>query len=280
MKFANGRNGRDGLCGALALMLVLWTGAASAQQAASVRAVYQAKGVASTPDAAEWSALEGNTISLLEQVIIPPVGGGSVKTLQVKAMHDGKWLAVRFEWQDASEDLAVGVEKFRDAVAVGFPTKASSTPPSPFMGDAANPVTIWQWTANRDADAKGKGEFDKNYPKTDGVWYFPQDKEASAKVKGWRDAAPVQAYEAKGFGTLAKTANGSLQGSGVYSDGKWSVVMKRKLNEVPNFKPGTSSQMIFAVWDGAQREVNGKKSVTMTWMPLVLDAPSVARSNP
>lgn len=274
MKFANG------LFGTLSLACVLWVGAAQAQQAAGVRAVYQAQGVSSTPDDVAWNAIAGSAVSLLEQVIIPPVGGGSVKSLQVKAMHDGQWLAVRFEWQDASADRAVGVENFRDSVAVGFPTKAAAAPPSPFMGDAANPVTIWQWAANRDADAKGEGEFDKNYPQTDGVWYFPQDKEASAKVKGWRDAAPVQAYEAKGFGTLTKTANGSLQGSGVYSDGKWSVVMKRKLNEVPNFKPGTSSQMIFAVWDGAQREVNGKKSVTMTWLPLVLDAASVARSKP
>lgn len=268
------------LFGVLTGVCALWVGLAQAQQAVSVRAVYRAQGIAAAPDDAAWSAIEPSAVSLMEQMIVPPIGGGSVKLLQVKAMHDGKWFAMRFEWQDESAERAVGVDAFRDSVAVGFPTKASATPPSPFMGDAANPVTIWQWTANRDADAKGEGEFDARYPKTDGVWYFPQDKGASAKVKGWRDAAPVQAYEAKGFGTLAKTENGSLQGTGVYSDGKWSVVMKRKLSDAPSFKPGASSQMIFAVWDGAKREVNGKKAVTMTWLPLVLDAASVANSKP
>ena len=125
MKFSNLLSSAVGLACA-----VLFGAGTLHAETSGVRAVYQAKGVASTPDDVAWNSITGSDVALLAQSIIPPIGGGSIKSLQVKAMHDGQWLAIRFEWQDASADRAVGVDAYRDAVAVGFPKQASSTPPS------------------------------------------------------------------------------------------------------------------------------------------------------
>ncbi len=42
--------------------------------------------------------------------------------------------------------------------------------------------------------------------------------------------------------------------------------------EFAPFRPGEATHLIVAVWDGAQRDVNGRKSVTLGWTPLALDA--------
>ncbi|MGH9388031.1 MAG: hypothetical protein ACRD1Z_00320, partial [Vicinamibacteria bacterium] len=36
------------------------------------------------------------------------------------------------------------------------------------------------------------------------------------------------------------------------------------------FRPGDTHHLIAAVWDGTKLEVNGRKSVTMSWTPISL----------
>lgn len=245
-----------------------------------IHAHYLPAGVPVRPDDEAWGRASEFTVGLTPQLILPPQGGGSVKEVKVRALHDGEQLALRFEWVDATENREVGVDTFRDAIAVGFPTRLSENLPSPFMGDAANPVNIWQWTADFDANAQGQGGFASRYPHMDGVWYFPQDYAVTREVRAWRGTEPVIELEAKGFGTLEQKVSQNVLGLGNHEDGRWRVVLRRHLStghpEDTLFRPGEKTQIILAVWNGSKNEVDGRKGVTMTWTPFQLDLIPVA----
>lgn len=262
---------------AAALLLVL-AHAAAAQPASpdELRVAFARDGVMASPTDKAWNKVPEVTYPLLAQQIAAPVGGGSISNVSVRAVHDGDELAIRLAWADSSADVGVGVDTFRDAAAIGFPVGRPSVAPSPFMGDAEHPVVIWQWAADFDADAEGKSRFGERYPHSEGVWIFPQDLEVRRKVREWRGADPVIEYVARGFGTLTPRIGATVEGISEYRDGRWSVVLRRKLTtsneEDPVFIPGEASSMILAIWDGAESEVNGRKAVTYQWIPAKLDA--------
>ena len=252
-----------------ALTLAVSTGVSPAE-AAGVE-VAHTKATPNSPNHTAWDSVKATDVVLTPQIIAPPVGGGATSKVSVKAAHDGKRLFVRLEWDDATPNRAVGVDRVRDAAAIGFPM--TDEPTSPFMGDDKHPVAIWQWSANHQANNDGKGEFAEDYPKTDGVWYADHDASMSVRVHRWRGVEPVEHFVAKGFGTLTPEPDDTLTGTGVWADGTWSVVFQRKLDSsaAPDFVAGGSTEMIIAVWDGGSDEVNGRKSVTMAWSPLKLE---------
>lgn len=260
---------------AVALLLIAFAaGPAGAQEQPRVRAAYLEDGVPVRPDAEAWKDAPESAIPLMEQIILPPHGGGAVTRVAVRALHDGEQLALRVEWRDATANREVGVSTFRDALAVGFPTRHAELLPSPFMGDPEHSLNIWQWTADFDANSQGQGGFAARYPHTEGVWYFPQDYDVSREVHGWRGTEPVIELIASGFGTLERKDSQNVLGLGTHAEGRWSVVLRRPLAtgnpEDTLFRAGETTHLIVAVWDGASGEVNGKKSVTMQWTPLEL----------
>ncbi|MBI2127010.1 MAG: hypothetical protein HYU02_06845 [Thaumarchaeota archaeon] len=60
-------------------------------------------------------------------------------------------------------------------------------------------------------------------------------------------------------------------GRGEWKDGTWKAVMARPLATIDpsdtQFSVGTNIPVAFAVWDGANNEVNGRKSVS-AWIVL------------
>jgi len=272
---------------AVAFVLLVWGAPPAGAQTAApeVRAPYLEEGeLPAAPDAAVWASLPATQLTLTPQIIFPPVGGGSTSEVAVRAVHDGTSLAVRLEWADVTADRAVGVDTFRDAAAVGFPVVESDSPASPFMGDPAHPVNIWQWTADLEAAAKGEGTFAERYPHTAGVWYFPQDASVYRQVRAWRGHEPVVEFVATGWGTLQRRPGTNVNAGSRHENGRWSVVLMRPLDtgspEDVAFKPGETSQLIVAVWNGTASEVNGRKSVTLAWTPFTLDTTVVADAGP
>lgn len=262
----------------IAVSLLFLAGSGVAEPA-SVSVAYAAQGVAIDPADATWKQARQTTLALTPQIIVPPNGGGSVNSVNVRAMHDGEWMALRLDWADATADREVGSATFRDAAAVGFPLMQSDPLPSPFMGDTEHPVGIWQWSADLEADAHAQGGFAKRYPHTPGVWYFPQDASVHRDVQAWRGVDPVMEFVATGFGTLTRRPTSNVQAASGHAKGRWNVVLRRRLETGdPNdaaFRPGETTQLVVAIWDGDAREVNGRKAVTLNWVPLVL-APTVA----
>lgn len=221
------------------------------------------------PNKGIWNQVTAVDVPLTAQQTAYPFGGGTVQSVEVKALHDSKSLFVRLSWDDAArDDRSDSVERFSDAAAVEFPAAGGSSVPSVCMGQAAGGVNIWHWRADsqeglpESSTDLGNGEADLEVPADDPL-YFPARNAGNplALAQG-----AVQDLVAEGFGTIGPLEEQAVEGKGVYSDGRWTVVFKRSLKAPaaghPAFANGSTTDIAFAVWDGANSERNGKKSVS------------------
>jgi mono/diheme cytochrome c family protein len=215
--------------------------------------------------------------------------------LRVAALHDGKDVAIRLTWSDATKnDRAVAPQEFEDMAAVQL-YKGS---PEPFlgMGAADKALDVWLWRAGWPARPGEAADVDTAYPNM-AVDQYPferagdgarphaaerQDKDyLAAHAAGNQLADPSHALaagnlEARGFGTLTMRprASQSVTSRASCQDGRWTVVLRRPLdpgaeNGVP-LAPGDRVSVAFALWDGAARDRNGQKLVSI-WHDLVLE---------
>lgn len=218
--------------------------------------------------------------------------------LSVQVIHDGQSIAVRMSWADETLDHhAARSEAFEDAVALElYPDK-----PEPFlgMGDGLSPVDVWFWDADRQRSSAAD---DKTYPNAV-VDVFPFSEEAVESAELNRPGArvadqPEMSLPARASGNLIAFADEESGGSSLHAsgpstvtfrvpqsqlvrahgswvDGRWTVIMTRALSapspvEGLSLQPGDCVSVAFAVWDGAHRDRDGQKSITI-WQDLEID---------
>ncbi|MGQ0553148.1 MAG: ethylbenzene dehydrogenase-related protein [Planctomycetota bacterium] len=211
-----------------------------------------------------------------------------IEGLSVQALHDGQQLALRLSWDDATcDDELLRQQSFGDAVAVQL--SAESDPPFFGMGDASAPVDLWHWKAVWQRDASGRPELVAAFPNLpagslDERGPAEEVFETATAVGNPLSAAEpgrtVESATARGQGTLSTRPilDRAVQGRGRWSAGRWSVVLLRDLAPpeheaeaaVVTLRPGGSSSVAFAVWDGSAGDRNGSKSVTI-WHRLALE---------
>ncbi len=88
-------------------------------QAQSVKLTAQFVNQELTPDptAQIWTEVEPVTIALSPQEMTKPFGGGAIKELQVRAVHNGRLIAFLVEWADPTQDQELAqTDRFSDAV--------------------------------------------------------------------------------------------------------------------------------------------------------------------
>ena len=214
----------------------------------------------------------------------------------VRAVHDGKEIAILMVWNDATHDhTAMRPQDFRDAAAVQF--SLNQDPPFFAMGEKGNFVNIWMWKSERQADLEPAfQDLEKVYPNL-GIDSYPNLTRSPLEqpyrraltlesdktfVTGWgagnivsdpQRNSPAEDLNAQGFGTLRARPliDQKIDAKGVYSAGSYRVMLKRSLQ--PNgknsvsFNPGTTVPVAFAVWNGSAGDRDGKKSVTI-WQDL------------
>jgi cytochrome c len=215
--------------------------------------------------------------------------------LRVAALHDGKSLAVHLTWQDATKnDQAVRPQDFEDMAAV----QLSKGSPEPFlgMGGADKALDVWLWRAGWPARPGEAADVDTTYPNM-AVDSYPferpgdgprphaadrQDKDfLAAHAAGNQLADPSRPLsagnlQAKGFGTLTMRPRTSqaVTATAAWKDGRWTVVLRRPLEVTPDdgiaLAPGDGLSVAFALWDGAARDRNGQKMVSI-WHDLRLE---------
>ncbi len=203
----------------------------------------------------------------------------TIYAVAVRAAHDGKRLAVLCTWKDPIPDGApVRVQDFQDAMALQFAMDGS--PSFLGMGDATHLVNIWQWKAGWQQEADGRrADMAELYPAMHTDTYF------ATSYRTARDAgnavsrphlSPVEDANARGFGTFKSQspAGQNVSGRGVWRDGSWSVVFVRTLKsreaEDVKLAIGKPVPVAFAVWDGQNRDRNGRKVVS-NWHQLILE---------
>jgi mono/diheme cytochrome c family protein len=219
--------------------------------------------------------------------------------LTVRALHDGREVALLLVWSDATHDhTAMRPQDFRDAVAVEF--ALSPDPPFFAMGARRQFVNIWMWKSERQADIDMPfHDLETVYPNI-GIDSYPNllrspmeqptrhaltIQSDAAFVTGWgagnivSDPTRGSAAEdlvAQGFGALKARPmdDQAVVAHGVYQTGTYRVVMRRALRgsgaHGVSFQPGVTVPVAFAVWNGSAGDRDGKKSVTI-WQDLVLE---------
>ncbi len=217
----------------------------------------------------------------------------------VRALHDGKEIAILMLWQDTTYDAtAMRPQDFRDAAAVELSREAN--PPFFAMGERGQFVDIWMWKSERQADLEPAfQDLEKVYPNI-GIDSYPNLLRSPLEqpqrhaltlesdptfVSAWgvgnivADPTRRSAAEnltAQGFGTLRArpTADQTVAARGVYTVNSYRVVFRRTLAGKGagsvSLKPGNTVPVAFAVWNGSAGDRDGKKSVTI-WQDLQIE---------
>jgi mono/diheme cytochrome c family protein len=215
--------------------------------------------------------------------------------LHVQALHDGQVLAIRLTWQDSTRnDSAVRPQDFEDMTAIQF-FKGS---PETFlgMGAADQSVDVWHWRAGWHGKSTDYADVDSAYPNM-AVDLYPFEQAGSgprshatehqprefitARAAGNFRSDPSQTFTgtslgAKGFGSLTMRPRVSqlVSATAKWQDGRWTVVLRRPLEVSPDagltLAVGDRLSIAFAIWDGAARDRNGQKLVSI-WHDLRLE---------
>jgi hypothetical protein len=240
------------------------------------------------PAAAFWKDAPATSVALLPQAMTLPNNlTPAVQAMQVRAAHDGTWLALLLEWKDATKSDRIVVDQFGDQVAVEFPAEFQKDAlPSPMMGNPGGRVEIWQWRAAFQQDLeRGRPQVTTDLYPNAHVDVYPDELLKAIDARPYMgavgvdnlitraDKSPVLEQVAEGWGSLTiQPDDQQADGKGVWADGTWRVVVTHPLaggeGDV-RFAPGGESAAAFAVWDGGSREVGPRKAWS-TWAALKL----------
>jgi len=224
----------------------------------------------------------------------------AVPAVQVQAVHDGRSVAFRLEWADAVANTHAGqVQAFKDAVAMEL--VAGSEEPFLGMGSPTAPIDLWMWDADRGQPGGELEEVNPRvvvdvYPFSEKVAESAEYARPGTKTAQQPDLAlPAQAVGNRiarstahptGGSSLAAAGPGSttfrvkksqlVSATGRWSEGRWTVLLRRSLavatpEDGIGLAPGQTASVAFAVWEGAHRDRNGQKQVSI-WQELVLEA--------
>lgn len=201
------------------------------------------------PDSSVWGDAQPETLPLIGT----PVGLqptdliratwaykkiGAISAVDVAAVHDGRTIALRLQWQDPNENREIlDTDTFSDAVALLFP----GTPGAPLaiMGTIGLPVNAWYWSA--DLPEQGRQ------------------------------------VVAEGIGTTRTVDTELTKGRGMWKEGVWKVVITRPMQiqtsePIVQIEPGKPTQVGVAVWEGSHAERGGIKAYSIDWRELKIEA--------
>lgn len=217
--------------------------------------------------------------------------------LEVRALHDGTNLSFLLSWKDITNDQhAATSSAFEDAVALEI--YRGDAEPFLGMGVKKTNLDVWMW----DADRQNRVGIDKinpnivvdNYPFSErfsrtAEYQRPATKtSAQPKISSPAKASGNPIVPGKGVSAGSSLITGgpgtvkfrppinqTVKANGVWKNHRWNVVMTRSL-KVANpdggfsLQPGAKISVAFAVWNGSQKDRDGKKLITI-WQDFVLE---------
>lgn len=164
-------------------------------------------------------------------------GATRTKHIYFQVARTSERFYIRLRWKDPSENIATTVDEFADGVAVQYALKGDDT--SYMMGSGEEkPVNIWYWRAG---------------------------------------SAQVENLAAGGFGSTTTLEQQTVSGASAYikqriaQDNEWHVVMSRAFKASDKYDVNFERKavpMAFAVWQGSDKERDGNKRITHTWIML------------
>ncbi|MEW6743731.1 MAG: ethylbenzene dehydrogenase-related protein [Planctomycetota bacterium] len=243
------------------------------------------------PLAGAWVQAREVVVELLPQDVMEPrVSELGPASLRLRGLFDNERVAFRLEWEDGSADALVNVDRSTDAVAIQLPLAgAQGSLPDAMMGEAGKAVFIAQWRYALQERLEGRPHgVAALYPNASVDHYpFEGARDAALRAEMEQRYAPSRAAEnpvaaaqvlsavqdltAEGFGTLRFLPDQRSQGKGVHAEGKWLVTISRPLDldagALTPLRPGASSFIAVATWDGGKGHT-GSKKMRSIWVPL------------
>ncbi|HET9496556.1 MAG TPA: ethylbenzene dehydrogenase-related protein [Chloroflexia bacterium] len=196
-----------------------------------------------------WERAAELEVPLSAQQMQQP-GGGTTRTVRVRAVEDGLSFAIRMSWEDPTRDDGQGLVP-TDAAAIQLPIDPAVLPYQ-CMGQTNSRVNIWQWKASLEVtDRSAIGAL----------------AEEGAGVRNLTSNGICKAVDSPGLAPRVRS----------FHDGQmWHVVFARgigkgNLTSAP-IEPTLNTSAAFAVWNGTQGEVRGMKAVS-TWNTMAFTAP-------
>lgn len=250
------------------------------------RSLVNAKKVASLPDGLEdgpWSSTQAVPI------VVSPLWWRDFEDtdLQVSALHDGQDIAIRLSWNDATKnESSLRPEDFEDMAALQL--FKGKTEPFLGMGSESGHIDLWQWRSGwQKALVEAEGPLD-DYPFDMPIYSqltkgqekqlpdFLTARAAGNQIAHGDKNQTAGSLAAKGFGstTFRPKASQRVTARSMWKDGRWTVVLRRPLSvnaeEGIALAAGDQVSIAFAIWDGAARDRNGQKLVSI-WHDLKLE---------
>lgn len=271
-----------GVLFAVAVLVTLGRGSLVSAAQTDLRSVYVDSEIPiGDPESSMWNDVTAVEVPLSGQAITAPMSlDPAVETIKARSMHNGNWIAFQFEWDDDTKDVGGGVSDFRDSIAIQLPIGGDA--PFVCMGFADAAVNILHWRADFQRDIEdGVPSIGDIFPNTrsniypgEGDVSFTTGQAAGNPLSAAVKPSPVEDLSATGFGTLETQSHGDVTGWGVWDGETWKVVIARQLTTTDThdaqFESGKQMPVAFAVWDGDNRDVNGRKSVS-AWINVKLD---------
>lgn len=241
------------------------------------------------PASAVWKKAKAIAVPMEAQVAATPANPKpAVDKMEVKAVHNDRYLGVLVSWKDATLDNKFLIDTYGDQVALEFPVDFKKGDlPSPMMGNPGGRVSIWQWRAALQRDIeKGVPNVRDLYPNAHSDIDMEKllSAEAAKPYTGARGlgnpvsegkGSPVLEAIAEGFGSLTdRSASRKVSGKGIHKNGAWQVVFTYPLaasgEDVVNLQAGGETAVALAVWDGGSQEVGSRKAWSQ-WVALHLE---------
>lgn len=242
------------------------------------------------PDDPAWDSAPAIVVPLTAQAAVPPaLTQPTVMAARIRAVHDGQTIAFLVEWADPTRDaLSIGPNQFRDAAALQF--GVGNALPALCMGTPVGLANLWHWKADWQEDIdKGFQDLTVLYPNfwkdyypyvttgqppfnvakdftSDGARAYLIGQAVGNSMSSVTRASPVEEMLSAGFGTATTKTVQGVNGRGTWQNGTWRVVFTRPLTvqdtATPSFAVGKTISVAVAVWNGANREVGGRKQVS------------------
>lgn len=215
-----------------------------------------------------WDSLPPKEISLMYQITILPWGKSLVSPITVKAFYNKKDIYLYISWHDETEDRVLARNKFSDACAIMFPLGKEVQPHTIMMGFLGK-ANIWQWKASQD-----RAYWQNEEPKTDACsdYYYPFEEQELFPISIDKPKSAVNDLLAIRVGTVTPKDKQNIQGRGIWDNGKWQVVIKPSTEPInpeedADIRLWEKTLCAFAVWNGAQGDRGGRKSIS-DWVEL------------
>jgi DMSO reductase family type II enzyme heme b subunit len=216
------------------------------------------------PTDGAWEAVQRFYVPLVGQIAVKPRWfAPTVDGVWVQAVHDGRELALRLEWNDPSRspdpawqewvvriaatmtdaDGPVDATQGPDRMVVQFPLRLSDGMERPYFlgGSARGPVYQWRWASAPDRVEEGS---------------------------------------ATGLGSFVPFARGPLvTHAAAFEHGRWRLQLTRALAPSDTvalaFQPGRAVPVAFFAADGSSGEAGPRGSIS-AWYQVYLDVPTPA----